>query len=125
MDTEALKGFEESPSGPKIVITQAGQINTGAFDPFSGIALLEEHDFWWHVDGAFGLWARANPDGKFLAEGAELIDSWATDGHKWLQTPYDCGYAIVRHEGPIGILWPRLATFPKLKRVSVIQPNTY
>ena len=100
MDTEALKtALEESPSRPKIVITQAGQINTGAFDPFSEIsALRKEHDFWWHVDGAFGLWARANSDSKFLAEGAESADSWATDGHKWMQTPYDCGYAIVKHE---------------------------
>lgn len=100
MDTEGLKrALKESPSGPKIVITQAGQINTGAFDPFSEIATLRrEHEFWWHVDGAFGLWARANPESKSLAEGIELADSWATDGHKWMQTPYDCGYAIVKHE---------------------------
>lgn len=82
-----------------IVISQAGQINTGAFDPQPSImAAARTHpNSWIHVDGAFGLWARACPERKHLAEGIELADSWATDGHKWLQTPYDCGYAIVRH----------------------------
>jgi len=100
MDAESLKkALEASQPGPKIVITQAGQINTGAFDPFTEIAALKkEHAFWWHVDGAFGLWVRANPENKPLADGIENADSWATDGHKWLQTPYDCGYAIVRHK---------------------------
>ena len=84
-------------SGPAIVITQAGQINTGAFDPIE--AILPEaraRSAWVHVDGAFGLWARACAATAHLASGYELADSWATDGHKWLQTPYDCGYAIVR-----------------------------
>lgn len=100
MDIDGLQeALNKSQTRPKIVITQAGQINTGAFDPFNEIALLKtNHSFWWHVDGAFGLWARANPDSKPLAEGAELADSWATDGHKWLQTPYDCGYAIIKNE---------------------------
>jgi glutamate/tyrosine decarboxylase-like PLP-dependent enzyme len=81
-----------------IVITQAGQINTGAFDPHPAIlsAARNHPNCWVHVDGAFGLWARACPDRAFLAEGIEAADSWATDGHKWLQTPYDCGYSIVR-----------------------------
>lgn len=84
--------------GPTIVIGQAGQINTGAFDPFPEIArLCRDKGAWLHVDGAFGLWARAAPAVASLAAGLELADSWATDGHKWLQTPYDCGYAIVRH----------------------------
>lgn len=85
-------------SGPIIAIAQAGQINTGACDPFSDIAsAAEAKAAWLHVDGAFGLWARATPTHKHLCAGLELADSWAVDGHKWLQTPYDCGYAIVKH----------------------------
>ncbi|WP_018181886.1 pyridoxal phosphate-dependent decarboxylase family protein [Kaistia granuli] len=84
--------------GAVIAITQAGQINSGAFDPHPAIlASARRHsNCWVHVDGAFGLWARACPDRAFLANGIEGADSWATDGHKWLQTPYDCGFAIVR-----------------------------
>ena len=86
-------------SGPCIVILQAGQINTGAFDDFAGIVPIARRiGAWVHVDGAFGLWARACPERSHLAEGADAADSWACDGHKWLQTPYDCGYAIVRDE---------------------------
>ncbi len=82
---------------PLIAILQAGQINTGAFDDFSRlIPLAQARGAWVHVDGAFGLWARACPPHAALAAGVEQADSWATDGHKWLQTPYDCGYAIVR-----------------------------
>ena len=81
-----------------IAITQAGQINTGAFDPHRVIvaAARSHSNCWIHVDGAFGLWARACPTRASLGDGIEGADSWATDGHKWLQTPYDCGYAIVR-----------------------------
>lgn len=83
--------------GPAIVITQAGQLNTGAFDPIGDILpQARAHGAWVHVDGAFGLWARACSTTAHLAAGFEAADSWATDGHKWLQTPYDCGYAIVR-----------------------------
>jgi glutamate/tyrosine decarboxylase-like PLP-dependent enzyme len=83
--------------GPTIVIAQAGQLNTGAFDPIEAIAPeARARGAWVHVDGAFGLWARACDATAHLAAGYELADSWATDGHKWLQTPYDCGYAIVR-----------------------------
>ncbi len=85
--------------GAAIVILQAGQVNTGAFDNFSQIIpLARKAGAWVHVDGAFGLWARACGETRHLAQGVELADSWATDGHKWLQTPYDSGYAIVRHE---------------------------
>ncbi|MGH6892641.1 MAG: pyridoxal phosphate-dependent decarboxylase family protein [Dongiaceae bacterium] len=84
-------------TGPTIAIAQAGQINTGAFDPMPEIAaVVRERGGWLHVDGAFGLWARACPETAPLAAGLELADSWATDGHKWLQTPYDSGFAIVR-----------------------------
>ena len=83
--------------GPVIAIAQAGQINTGACDPCPTIApLAREAGAWLHVDGAFGLWAQAAPARAHLTAGVEQADSWATDGHKWLQTPYDCGYAIVR-----------------------------
>jgi glutamate/tyrosine decarboxylase-like PLP-dependent enzyme len=83
--------------GPVVAIAQAGQINTGACDPFLAIApLAREHGAWLHVDGAFGLWAQVSPRLSHLTAGVEQADSWATDGHKWLQTPYDCGYAIVR-----------------------------
>jgi glutamate/tyrosine decarboxylase-like PLP-dependent enzyme len=83
--------------GPIIVITQAGHINSGAFDPMQDIMqLAREKGAWVHVDGAFGLWARATRDLAPLATNFELADSWGTDGHKWLQTPHDCGYAIVR-----------------------------
>jgi len=82
--------------GPTIAIAQAGQINTGAFDPIGEIAdIAHAKAAWLHIDGAFGLWARACPEKAALTIGIEKADSWATDGHKWLQTPYDCGYAIV------------------------------
>ncbi len=84
--------------GPVIVCAQAGNVNTGAFDPLPEIAgLARSHGAWLHVDGAFGLWARASADRRTLADGVELADSWATDAHKWLNVPYDCGVAIVRH----------------------------
>ncbi len=83
--------------GPVIAIAQAGQICTGASDPFTQLApLAKAAGAWLHVDGAFGLWAAASPRLKHLVAGVEQADSWGTDGHKWLQTPYDCGFAIVR-----------------------------
>ncbi len=85
-------------SGPKMVLAQAGHINSGGFEPLEAIAAISrKHDAWMHVDGAFGLWARALARTKSLARGAELADSWSVDGHKWLQIPYDSGFAIVRH----------------------------
>ncbi|HYE94349.1 MAG TPA: aminotransferase class V-fold PLP-dependent enzyme [Terriglobales bacterium] len=84
-------------SGPTIVCLQAGNVNTGAFDPMRAVC---EHaraaGAWVHVDGAFGLWALASARQAALADGAALADSWATDAHKWLNTPYDSGLAIVR-----------------------------
>ena len=97
IDVEELRRALAEGGGPAIVICQAGQINTGAFDRFSAIAdLAARQGAWLHVDGAFGLWARAVPELKALASGAERADSWAVDGHKWLQMPYDSGFAIVR-----------------------------
>jgi glutamate/tyrosine decarboxylase-like PLP-dependent enzyme len=86
-------------TGPTMVCLQAGNVNTGAFDPFREIIpAVRQADapVWVHVDGAFGLWARVAPERAHLAEGVELADSWATDAHKWLNSPYDCGIAIVR-----------------------------
>jgi len=83
--------------GPTIVCAQAGNVNTGAFDSLDEIATIaEQHGAWLHVDGAFGLWARASSRYEALARGAERADSWATDAHKWLNVPYDCGIAIVK-----------------------------
>lgn len=95
----ALGEALEKLSGPAIVVLQAGQINTGAFDPFAALVpLAKAKGAWVHVDGAFGLWARVSPALRGLTDGVEGADSWATDGHKWLQTPYECGYAIVHDE---------------------------
>ncbi len=85
-------------SGPAIVCIQAGNVNTGAFDPARELcALAHEAGAWVHVDGAFGLWAAAAPERAHLAAGVADADSWATDGHKWLNVPYDSGLAFVRN----------------------------
>ena len=86
-----------APHQPTIVLLQAGDLNTGSFDPFlEVIPLAHQTGAWVHVDGAFGLWAAASPAHRHFTAGVEQADSWATDGHKWLNVPYDCGYAIVR-----------------------------
>ena len=85
------------PAGPVLVCTQAGNVNTGAFDPFDDVCdWAQRHDAWVHVDGAFGLWAAVSPQHAHLTAGLGRADSWATDGHKWLNVPYDCGIALVR-----------------------------
>ena len=82
-----------------IVITQAGNINSGACDPIAEICdLVKNKNSWVHVDGAFGLWAKASSKYKYLLEGVEKADSWATDAHKWLNVPYDSGLAFVKHK---------------------------
>lgn len=84
--------------GPAIVCAQAGNVNTGAFDPLPEVcAIAHEHGSWVHVDGAFGLWAAASPDRAHLTKGAELADSWAVDAHKWLNVAYDCGIVLCAH----------------------------
>lgn len=84
-------------NGPTIVCVQAGNVNTGSFDPIAEITRrAHAAGAWVHVDGAFGLWARAMRSRVGLAAGAELADSWATDAHKWLNVPYDSGLAFVR-----------------------------
>ena len=87
-------------SGPALVCLQAGNVNSGASDPFVPlIAWAREHGAWVHVDGAFGLWAAASPATAGQAAGVGEADSWATDAHKWLNTTYDCGIALVRDRG--------------------------
>ncbi|MEZ5277179.1 MAG: pyridoxal-dependent decarboxylase [Opitutaceae bacterium] len=89
--------------GPAIVCTQAGNINTGAFDPIGEIAdRVHRSGGWVHVDGAFGLWAAATPTRSHLTAGMERADSWATDGHKWLNLPFDSGFAFVRDAEAMG-----------------------
>jgi glutamate/tyrosine decarboxylase-like PLP-dependent enzyme len=88
-------------SGPLIVCTQAGNVNTGSFDPLEEIVpLVHRRGGWLHVDGAFGLWAGAVPALAHLVRGADQADSWATDAHKWLNVPYDSGIVIVAHPEP-------------------------
>jgi glutamate/tyrosine decarboxylase-like PLP-dependent enzyme len=87
-----------SGGAPAIVVLQAGDIATGAFDDFNTlIPQAKAAGAWVHIDGAFGLWARASARYRHLASGCELADSWGTDGHKILNTPFDCGYAFVAH----------------------------
>jgi glutamate/tyrosine decarboxylase-like PLP-dependent enzyme len=83
---------------PTIVCGQAGEVNTGAFDDLEAIAdAVAGSGAWFHVDGAFGLWAAAAPSLRHLVRGAERADSWATDAHKWLNVPYDSGVAFCAH----------------------------
>jgi glutamate/tyrosine decarboxylase-like PLP-dependent enzyme len=93
---ESLRGLE----GPTIVCAQAGNVATGAFDPFEPIAAAcAAQDAWLHIDGAFGLWAAAAPSTRQLLRGVERADSWAVDAHKWLNVPYDSAMAIVADAG--------------------------
>jgi len=88
--------FRDRSDALTIVILQAGDLNIGAFDPFTDlIPLAHQNGAWVHVDGAFGLWVNASQTYRHLLEGVELADSWVVDGHKWLNVPYDSGYAFV------------------------------
>ena len=84
-------------AGPTIICTQAGNVNTGAIDPICELSDRSDNSgAWVHVDGAFGLWAQAAPQRRYLTAGIEKADSWATDAHKWLNVTYDCGLAFVK-----------------------------
>ena len=97
MKPEALRQMLLNLTGPTIICAQAGNVNTGAFDPLREIGeLANRADAWLHVDAAFGLWAAVSPTRRQLLDGVELANSWAVDAHKWLNVPYDCGMAIVR-----------------------------
>jgi glutamate/tyrosine decarboxylase-like PLP-dependent enzyme len=92
---ELAAALEGGPPGPVVVCLQAGNVNTGACDDLgAAIGLAHRHGAWAHVDGAFGLWAAASPTTRHLVEGLAAADSWGTDGHKWLNVPYDSGYAF-------------------------------
>lgn len=100
MRGDALREALAAVRSPAIVCLQAGHVNTGAFDPFPElIAMCQRAGAWVHVDGAFGLWAKAAAALRPLADGVEDADSWAVDAHKWLNVPYDSGFAIVAHPG--------------------------
>jgi glutamate/tyrosine decarboxylase-like PLP-dependent enzyme len=100
MDTDALRRvIEADREAPTLVCAQAGNVNTGACDDLRAAAdASRAAGAWLHVDGAFGLWAAASPRTRHLVEGIELADSWSCDGHKWLNVPYDSGYAFCAHE---------------------------
>ena len=90
----ALRGLGGAPA---VIVANAGEVNAGGFDPIADMArLAEEYGAWLHVDGAFGLFARVTPRAARLADGVERADSVIADGHKWLNVPYDCGFAFVR-----------------------------
>lgn len=99
MDPDALAlALAGGADRPTIVCAQAGNVNTGACDDLVAVAeAARSAQAWLHVDGAFGLWAAASPRVRHLVRGIELADSWACDGHKWLNVPYDSGYAICAH----------------------------
>jgi glutamate/tyrosine decarboxylase-like PLP-dependent enzyme len=93
---DALAEALDAATGPIILCLQAGNLHSGAFDPFrEAIELAHARGAWVHVDGAFGLWAAVSPAWASAVDGLDLADSWATDAHKTLNVPYDCGVAIV------------------------------
>ena len=111
-------------SGPTILILQAGNVNSGAFDPAGEIIpQAGAAGAWVHVDGAFGLWAAASPQKAHLMEGFKQADSWATDGHKWLNLPYDCGLALVRD--PAALQGAMTLSAPYLPVTNQRQPMDY
>lgn len=91
--------LRDGPTAPTIVCLQAGNVNTGAIDPLRAACEIARRlpNSWVHVDGAFGLWAAASPRLRHLIDGIELADSWGCDGHKWLNVPYDSGFAFCAH----------------------------
>jgi glutamate/tyrosine decarboxylase-like PLP-dependent enzyme len=112
MRADALGAILAGHDGPLVVCTQAGEVNTGAFDPIADVVgLAHEHGAWVHVDGAFGLWARACGERRHLVEGIERADSWSVDGHKWLNVPYDTGFAVTAHPAAHAAAMTQLAPY--------------
>ena len=98
MDVNGLRQALQRATGPTIVCIQIGNVNTGSADPVAEIApLCREQGAWLHIDGAFGVWAAASNSVKHLAAAIDEADSIATDGHKWLNVPYDCGIVLTAH----------------------------
>ena len=97
LDPAALESaLAKESNAPTVVVLQAGDLNIGAFDQFEiVIPIAKRYEAWVHIDGAFGLWVATNSSYRRLLAGINAADSWATDGHKWLNIPYDCGYAFV------------------------------
>ena len=105
----ALRGLGGAPA---IIVGNAGDVNVGEFDPLAELAdLAEEHGAWLHVDGAFGLFARVSPRVEALAEGVDRAHSVIADGHKWLNVPYDCGFAFVRDSGLLAKVFSLAAAY--------------
>lgn len=99
--TQLEDTLRNSADTPSIVCLQAGDLHTGMFDPFTeACTIAHEHGAWVHIDGAFGLWVAASDRLRHLAAGAEHADSWATDGHKWLNVPFDSGFVFVADPEP-------------------------
>lgn len=114
MGFDGLRTALQGHDGPKIVVMNAADLNIGAFDDYETmIPLAKEHGAWVHIDGAFGLFARVSDTYRPLTAGIEAADSWATDGHKWLNVPFDCGVAIIRdkvaHKAAMTIAAPYVA----------------
>src|SRR3984957_18531376 len=126
VDAQGRLMAEKIPAvkGPTIVCAQSGNVNSGGFDPLEEIYdRAKNENTWIHVDGAFGLWAAASPKKKHLMRGIELADSWATDAHKWLNVPYDSGFAFVKHKQ---ILFEAMsATAAYLPEISMREPFQY
>jgi glutamate/tyrosine decarboxylase-like PLP-dependent enzyme len=100
MRPQGLRKSLTGIDGPTIVCAQAGEVNTGSYDPFTEIVeIVRESDAWLHIDGAFGLWAAVSPSRRHLLDGVAAADSWAADGHKWLNVPYDCGLVFCAKPG--------------------------
>ena len=122
MDAAALAAMLEGRDEPTIICAQLGEVNTGAFDPIGRIVeIVRSHpNAWLHVDGAFGLWAAASPRLRPLVAGHDGADSWATDGHKWLNVPYDSGFVFVRdgaaHHAAMGVAAAYLPPAPGQER---------
>lgn len=113
LDLGALENRLKSLDGaPSILIANAGEVNAGDFDPVDALAdLAEKYGAWLHVDGAFGLFARVSPRTAALAAGVERADSVTVDGHKWLNVPYDCGFALLREPARLPHVFTQSAAY--------------
>ena len=123
LDVEALEAaLRELGGAPAVVIGSAGEVNAGDFDPIARMAdLCERHGAWFHVDGAFGLFAGLSPRSAHLVEGVERADSVIADGHKWLNVPYDCGFAFVKDGSLQPQVFARTAAY--LPEVDAARPS--